>query len=202
MSERLKYVNRLPLGLQLRRIAWNVTAAILFRPTPHWALHGWRRALLRAFGARIGKGCRIDPACSIWAPWNLTLGDYCALAAGVYCYNVAPITLKRKVTVSQRSFLCTASHDILSLLRPLTLAPIMVESHVWIAAEAMIHPGVRIGEGAVIGARACVMRDVKPWIIAAGLPAREVGIRKVQDAALDLTLEHYPVGVSPSENKP
>ncbi|EDM85042.1 acetyltransferase, CysE/LacA/LpxA/NodL family protein [Limnobacter sp. MED105] len=112
------------------------------------------------------------------------MGDYCAIAANVDCYNVAPITLQTKVAISQRSFLCTASHDISSVLRPLIYSAIRVESHVWVAAEAMIHPGVTLHEGCVVGARAVVLRDVQPWSIVVGSPATVVGIRKVTDKDL------------------
>jgi putative colanic acid biosynthesis acetyltransferase WcaF len=184
LNSSLRYVNRLPKKLQAARLLWAIIYLLFFRFTPRWALHGWRRFLLRVFGARIGNGCRIDPTCKIWAPWNLVMGDYCALAADVDCYNVAPISLGSKVTISQRSFLCTASHDITSLLRPLFSLPIHIESHVWVAAEVMVHPGVKLGEGCVVGARAMVLKDVPTWSVVAGTPATVIANREVSDKHL------------------
>ena len=181
----LRYVNRLSTRNKLSRLLWGVACLLLFRPTPRWALHGWRRALLRAFGARIGQGCRIDPSARIWLPANLVLGDFVAIGEGAELYCVAPITLGSKVAISQRAFLCTASHDITTLNRPLTHAPITIADHAWVAAEAMLFPGVQLGEGAVIAARAVVRGQVAPWTIHAGNPARHVGERKLAPPARD-----------------
>ena len=176
----LRYKNRLSQKNRIGRALWGLANALLIQPTPRWALHGWRRCLLRLFGATIGEGCRIDPTARIWAPWNLKLGDYVALAEGCQVYNVAPIVIGSKVAISQRCFLCTASHDIGSLQRPLTFAPIHIGNHAWVAAEALVHPGVTIGEGAVLAARGVLRRSAPDWTIWAGNPAIQVGLRKVE----------------------
>ena len=181
----LKYQNQLPMKEKVGRLFWNAAWLVLFRPTPRWIMHGWRRFLLRAFGARIGEGSKIAPSCFVWAPWNLEMGSFSALADHVDCYNVAPIVIGAKVAVSQRSFLCTATHDYTSLLRPLVTRSIVIGNHAWIAAEAMIQPGVRIGEGSVVGARAVVTRDTQPWAVYVGCPAAWKGPRIVTDAHLD-----------------
>jgi len=175
----LRYQNSLSVGNRLGRAVWGVAYLCLFRPTPRWALHGWRRAVLRLFGAKIGEGCRIDPSVKIWAPWNLRVGDYVAIAERCDIYNVAPIMIGSKAAVSQRSFLCTASHDISSLLRPLTHEPIIIGAHAWIAAEAMVLPGAQVGEGAVIAARGVLRGLAAPWTIYAGNPACQVGTRRL-----------------------
>jgi putative colanic acid biosynthesis acetyltransferase WcaF len=161
----------------MSRLLWGAVYMVLFRPTPRWALHGWRRFLLRVFGAKVGQGCRIDPAARIWMPVNLRLGDYVAIGERADIYCVAPITIGSKVAISQRAFLCTASHDITDLARPLIHAPICIKSHAWIAAEAMLLPGTNIGEGAVIAGRAVFRGEAAPWTIHAGNPARQVGTR-------------------------
>lgn len=177
-----KYANQLSAQNKLVRLAWGIVSLFLFRPTPRWALNGWRCTLLRFFGARIGVGCRIDPTARVWMPSNLKLGDYVAIAASADIYCVAPIDIGSKVAISQRAFLCTASHDISALQRPLTCAPIRIDDHAWIAAEAMILPGVRVGEGAVISARAVLRKPAGPWTIHAGNPARHVGERRLAPA--------------------
>ncbi len=177
-----RYVNQLSVGNRLMRMIWGLAWALLFRPTPRWALHGWRRGLLRAFGATVGTGCRIDPSARIWLPSNLRLGDYVAIAEGVDVYCVAPITIGSKVAISQRVFLCAASHDITRLTRPLTMAPITVGDHVWIAAEAMIHSGSTINDGAVVAARAVLRGTAAQWTIHAGNPSQQIGVRRLVDA--------------------
>ncbi|ALI53962.1 putative colanic acid biosynthesis acetyltransferase WcaF [Celeribacter marinus] len=176
----------------MSRLLWGTVYGLLFRPTPRWALHGWRRGLLRAFGAQVGTGCRIDPSARIWMPANLRLGDYVAIGEGADIYCVAPITIGSKVAISQRAFLCTASHDITDLARPLTHAPIRIENHAWIAAEAMLFPGAQIGEGAVIAGRAVFRGDAAPWTIHAGNPACQVGTRKLATTDANKPPEETP----------
>ena len=177
----LRYVDTIPRREKFRRLLWELVSTLLFRTTPRWALHGWRRFLLRSFGAKIGPGCRISPSCRVWAPWNLTMGELSVLGDDVDCYTMDRITIGSKVAVSQRAFLCTGSHDVSSLRRPLVTEPIVIGDHCWIAAEAMVMPGVRIGEGAVIGARSLVTKDQPAWTICGGSPCRPIRVREIAD---------------------
>jgi putative colanic acid biosynthesis acetyltransferase WcaF len=160
------------------RAIWGTVWLLLFRPTPK-VLHGWRRFLLRLFGARIGRGAVVHPSVRVWAPWNLTMGDHSCLAPFVDCYSVAPITLGQYAAVSQYSFLCAATHDYSSLARPLVVAPITIDMHAWVCADVFIGPGVRIEEGAVVGARSSVFRNVQSWTVVAGNPAHPIRERKL-----------------------
>lgn len=105
---------------------------------------------------------------------------YSCLASGVDCYNVAPITIGDGATVSQGAFLCTASHDISDPGNRLITAPIIISSRAWVAADAFVGMGVTIGEGAVVGARAAVFRDVEPWTVVGGNPARMIKKRTLK----------------------
>lgn len=174
-----KYQNELSLSLKVRRLIWGIVAFLLFKPTPRWCLNNWRCFLLRTFGATIGKGCKLDPSCSIWAPWNLFLGDYVCFAQDVDCYNISPIHIASKVTVSQRSTLCTASHRIDTLTRELIHSPIKIDSHAWVCAECFIGPGVSVGEGSVIAACSVVMKTVGPWQVVGGNPAKFIKERVI-----------------------
>jgi putative colanic acid biosynthesis acetyltransferase WcaF len=104
------------------------------------------------------------------------------LADGVNCYNVAPITIGEQVTVSQEAYLCTASHDIADPLHHLVTAPITIERNAWIGARAYVGMGVTIGEGAVVGATASVYKDVEPWTVVGGNPARFIKNREIKNA--------------------
>lgn len=179
--KQLQYKNQLTHRNRLARLLWGIAYTLAFRPTPRWAMNGWRRAILRIFGAKVGVGCRIDPSARIWAPWNLDIGDYVGIGESVGLYTVDNIKIGSKVTISQRVFVCTASHDIAYLDRPLVHAPIVVCDHAWIAAEAMLHPGVTVGEGAVIAARAVLRGKAPAWTVWAGNPAREVGLRLITE---------------------
>jgi putative colanic acid biosynthesis acetyltransferase WcaF len=172
------YHHRLGWRNKLARTAWCVVWFVLFRPSPKpW--HGWRRFLLRCFGAKVGRGAHPYPSARIWAPWNLEMGDGSCLADGVDCYNVARIRLGHSALVSQRSFLCSASHDHTDPAFPLVARPIAVVNGAWVAAEAFVGPGVTVGEGAIVGARACVTKDVAAWTIVVGNPAQVIKERVV-----------------------
>jgi len=181
MAKRL-YVDALPMRLKLARLLWNIVYLLAYRWLPKSCFGRWRLFLLKRFGAKIGKGCSIAPSCRIWAPWNMHLSDYVCLAEGVDFYCVSPIRLGSYATISQRAFLCSASHDISSLSRPLIHFPIIIEEHAWICAEAFVGAGVTVAAGAVVGARAVVMRDVGPWAVVAGNPAKFVRTRSLNDS--------------------
>jgi len=156
---------------KIARLVWAVVWIVCFRFTPSF-FHGWRRFLLRAFGASVSSGVHIYPSSRIWAPWNLTMNENSCLSHGVVCYNVAPVVLGRNVTVSQYSHLCTASHDYTNIKMPLIVAPIVIEDYAWVTADVFIGPGVTIGEGAVINARSSVFTNIEPWTVAKGYPAK------------------------------
>lgn len=133
--------------------------------------------LLRLFGARIGRNARIFPSVRIWAPWNLEVGAEASLGFAVDCYCVDLVQIGAHATVSQEAFLCTASHDVTDPHMRLVTAPIVIENEAWVCARAFIAPGLRVGGGAVVGACAVATRDVEPWTIVAGNPARVVNQR-------------------------
>lgn len=162
---------------RLGRLMWTFVQATLYRPSPT-LLHGWRRFLLRCFGADVGVGAHPYPKARIWAPWNLTMEAHSCLADHVDCYCVARISLGCHATVSQYSYLCAASHDYRDRNLPLVAAPIVIEAEAWLAADVFVGPGVRIGEGAVVGARSTVMHDVAPWSVVAGAGAAVLGNRE------------------------
>lgn len=174
-------IHTLSLRNKLVRILWTIIRLVLYRPSPS-LLHGWRRFLLRCFGAKIGSGAHPYPTAVIWAPWNLEMGDDSCLSHHVDCYNVAKVTLGEKATVSQYSFLCTATHDYTKHNFPLLVAPISIGSNAWITADVFIGPGVNIGEGAVINARSCVFSDIEPWVVAKGNPAKPYKARVLEKA--------------------
>jgi putative colanic acid biosynthesis acetyltransferase WcaF len=173
------YVNRLSRGNRWGRIVWSIVYAVAFRPSPG-PLFVWRVFVLRCFGARVDWQARPYSSVRIWAPWNLTMAAGSCLADGVDCYCVAPVYLGAEATVSQRAFLCTASHDIRGADRKLVMAPIRIEAGAWVFAEAFVGMGVTIGEGAVVAARGVVVKDVAPYDVVAGNPARVIGRREIR----------------------
>ena len=156
---------------RLGRVLWHVVWLMLYRPTPR-SFHLWRCFLLRLFGAKIGKGAHPYPSAKIWAPWNLEMADHSCLSEYVDCYSVDKIYIGAHAVVSQYTFLCTASHDYDDPEFPLVTAPIIIDGNAWVAADVFIGPGVTVGEGAVVGARSSVFKNIDPWTIVAGHPAK------------------------------
>lgn len=167
---------RLTWRNRLLRVLWNLVRGSIYRYSPT-VFHGWRRFLLRCFGARIAQRAYPYPRARIWAPWNLTMEARSCLADDVDCYCVAPIRLGAHATVSQYSYLCSASHDYRGADMALICAPIVIEAEAWVAADVFVGPGVTIGMGAVVGARSTVMNDVEPWSVVAGSPPLRRGGR-------------------------
>lgn len=163
----------LSLGNKIARALWQFVWLFLYRPTPR-LLHPWRCLLLKLFGAKLGKAVHPYPSARIWAPWNLEMGDHSCLSEQVDCYCVDKIRIGAHATVSQYSFLCTASHDYTDPAMPLVTAPITIGERAWITADVFVAPGVNIGEGAVVLARSSVFHNIEPWIVAAGNPARPI----------------------------
>lgn len=167
---------------KLARVAWGICWLCFFRSSP-WFCYGWRRLILRIFGARVGRGAKVFPSTRIWAPWNLTLGEFACLSHDVDCYCVAPIHVGAHATVSQYSYLCTATHDVADPHMRLLAAPIRIEDQAWICARSYVAPGVTVAQGAVAGACSVVTKDVPAWMIVCGNPARPLRERRLQAPA-------------------
>lgn len=158
---------------RIARLVWNFFYLLLFRYSPK-PLHSWRSFVLRLFGAKIGKGVHVYPAVKIWAPWNLDLADGCGIANGVTLYTQDKITIGKQTVISQGSHICAGTHDYNTKGFVLITKPIHIGDHAWIATESFIHPGVNIGNGAVIGARSVVGKDMPEWMICAGNPCKPI----------------------------
>lgn len=173
---------------KLARVIWCGAWLFLFRTSP-WFCYGWRRLILRLFGARVGVGAKVFPSTRIWAPWRLEMGNYACLSHDVDCYCVAPVYIGDHATVSQYSFLCTATHDVLDPNMRLISSPIVIEDQAWICAKAYLAPGVTVGQGAVAGACSVVTKSIPAWTIACGNPARPLRTRRLSSSDMVLSAE-------------
>ena len=171
-----------PFGFkhQLFRMVWSIVWTLGTWWLPRSLGAGWKRLLLRLFGAKIGRNVHVYSTARIFYPPLLTMGDNSCLAADVRCYNIAPITIGANTTISEDCFLCTASHDISDAKNPMVCAPIVIGDQAWIGARAFIGMGVTIGQGSVVGARAAVFKSVEPWKVVGGNPARVLKERVVK----------------------
>jgi putative colanic acid biosynthesis acetyltransferase WcaF len=159
-----------------RRLVWVLAWMFFFRLTPP-PFHDLRCALLRLFGAKLGKMNFIYPSARIWAPWLLETEDLVTIGRGAEIYNPGGIFLGHRTIISQDAYLCGATHDYHSPAFTFISKKIRTESNVWICARAIVLPGVLCRAGSVLGAGAVTSKDLKPWTVYAGNPAVPVGQR-------------------------
>lgn len=154
-----------------KEMLWLLTKCVFFENALPWPSQ-LRVALLRAFGAKAGKGVIIRAKVNITFPWRLTLGDYVWIGEEVLILSLAPVTLESHICISQRAFLCTGSHRFHSPGFDLVTKPITVRNGSWIAAQAFIAPGVEIGPDSMVAAGSVVLETVPPSTVVIGNPAR------------------------------
>jgi putative colanic acid biosynthesis acetyltransferase WcaF len=162
----------------LFRILWGFFY-IFFRFSPR-TFFGWRCFLLRSLGAKIGDNVHIYASATIYMPWNLEIGDWSSIGEHAFIYNLGKVTIGSKSTISHRAHLCAGTHDYSDPTLPLIKPPITICDQAWICADAFVGPDVTVGEGAVVGARAVVTKDVAPWTVVAGNPAKFIKNRDLK----------------------
>jgi putative colanic acid biosynthesis acetyltransferase WcaF len=162
---------------RIYRAMWNVTWLLLASWTPP-PMHAWRRVLLRLFGAKIGRCTRIYGSARIWYPPNLEMGDYSVLGWKVNCYSQGAVILEEYANVAQYVHLVTGTHDIDDPNFQLYTKPIRICRNAWIASDAFVGPGVVVGEGAVLGGRGVAFKNLDPWTVYVGNPARAIKKRQ------------------------
>ncbi len=140
-------------------------------PRPMW---GWRRIILRLFGAKVGANVHVYPTARITMPWNIEIGDQAAVGDRAILYALGQIVIGERATISQGAHICAGTHDISRPDRPLLKMPITIGDDAWVAADAFLGPGVTVGKGAIVGARSVVMKDVEPACVVVGNPARKI----------------------------
>lgn len=152
---------------------WWIVQASLFAWSPQF-LYKWRNFLLRCFGAKIGVNVIIRPSVKVTYPWKLSVGDNAWVGDNVELYTLGQISIGKNAVVSQRSYLCTGSHDYQTETFDIFTKPIVIEDEAWVATDVFIAPGITVGKGAVIGARSSVYKDMPQGMICIGNPAKPI----------------------------
>ena len=158
------------LGNRIVRVIWGIAWLLFARFTPP-PLHAWRRLVLRAFGARVGRGARVHASVAIWLPRNLELGELVLIGPGARLYNQGKIAIGAWTVISQRAHLCASTHRIDDPDFQLECRPIVVGERCWVATEAFVGPGVTMGDGAVLAARGALFENAEEDGIYRGNPA-------------------------------
>lgn len=158
---------------RIYRALWNVAYVLFYRLSPR-PFHAWRTMLLRLFGAKLGSTCHFYPKAKIWAPWNLICEDRVSVADDAELYNPSPLFMGSHCIVSQGAYICGATHEYDDLSFRLVHFPMRLGAYSWICARAAVNPGVNVGNGAILALGAVATRDLEPFGIYAGIPARKV----------------------------
>ena len=158
-----------------KMVFWRVTNMLVFPLLSRKT----RLRLLRAFGLKMENRAIVYRSARIYAPWNLVLQDGVVVGPRCEIYNKAQVIIGYKSVVSQDSYVCTASHDISRKDLALVVKPVEIKAYTWVASRAIIVPGVTIGEGAVVAAGAVVAKDVEPWTVVGGNPAKFIKKREL-----------------------
>ena len=173
-----KYIDTIPKSDKIYRLIWRILSLFLFRPFSLPFFNGWRIFLLNFFGSKMGKHCVVHASVYIPSPKNLSMGSHSTLGPEVKLHFGKTI-IGNKVTISQRTYLCSATHDTTSINTPFIHGVIIIKDFAWVAAEAFIMSNVIIGEGAIVGARAAVFKNIDDWTVVGGNPAKFIKKRKI-----------------------
>jgi putative colanic acid biosynthesis acetyltransferase WcaF len=130
------------------------------------------------FGAKIGKKTLIRPTVKITYPWKVSIGDYSWIGDDVVLYSLGEIEIGSNTVISQKSYLCTGSHDYTKETFDIFARKITIGDSCWLATDVFVTPGITISDGAIVGARSSVFRDIDANTINAGAPSKMIRIRK------------------------
>lgn len=158
---------------------WWIVQGSLFAMSPQF-LYSWRRFLLRSFGAEIGKGVIIRPSAQITYPWKVKIGDYSWIGDDVVLYSLGDIIIGENTVISQKSYICAATHDYSKLDFPILAKKITIGNGCWLATDVFVSPGVTMGYGVVVGARSTVVKDLESNSVYVGSPAKFLKKRKIE----------------------
>jgi putative colanic acid biosynthesis acetyltransferase WcaF len=155
---------------KLIQIAWFVIEACIIN-SRLMPLPGMRAALLRLFGAKIGRRCRFLHPIRVKYPWNLEVGDDSWFGEDVWIYNQELIRIGSNVCISQGTFLTSGSHQV-STNMDLRVAPILIEDGAWVSSKCVVQMGVTIGQSAVVTPLSVVSQSLDAGGIYGGNPCR------------------------------
>ncbi|HEX2899244.1 MAG TPA: WcaF family extracellular polysaccharide biosynthesis acetyltransferase [Bacteroidia bacterium] len=139
-----------------------------------------RILVLRAFGAKIGKGVIVKHRVNVKFPWNLEIGDHCWIGEAVWIENQGKVTIGSNCCLSQGVVLMTGNHDYKKVTFDLMVKPIVLEDGVWLGARSTVTPGVTCHSHAVLGVGAVTNRDLDSYTVYAGNPCQPIRKRLME----------------------
>ena len=155
---------------------WWLNCFVCYFPSVHF-----RRFCLRCAGVKMSKNVRFFEGFHVRAPHKLTLGDGCSIGPRVLLDAREGLTLGKSVTLGYECIIWTLNHDYNDIHFCTKGGPVTIGDYAWICSRSIILPGITIGEGAVVASGAIVTKDVPPYTVVAGIPAKVVGQREKKD---------------------
>jgi putative colanic acid biosynthesis acetyltransferase WcaF len=158
---------------KLIQILWYFTNVVFLKSS--WLpVSGFKVALLRMFGAKIGKQVNIKPSVNIKYPWRLSVGDYSWIGENVWIDNLDQVTIGKNCCISQGALLLCGNHDYKAEAFDLITGPIILEDEVWIGANATVCPGVTCHYRSILSVGSVASKDLEKASIYRGNPAEIV----------------------------
>ncbi len=138
-------------------------------------------AMLKLFGAKIGRDVRIKPFVNIKYPWKLTIGDHTWIGENCSIENLAEVTIGANVCLSQGSMILTGNHNYKLSSFDLITLPVIIEDGAWIGAKGVVCPGVKVGSHAILTVNSTANKHLDPYKIYQGNPAVIVRERNIEE---------------------
>lgn len=157
----------------VKRTLWYFMNHLFFTHS-FFPFYGFKKIILVAFGAKIGKGFVIKPAVNIKYPWNLEVGDYVWLGEKVWIDNLDKVKIASNVCISQGAMVITGNHQFDAPTFDLIVKPVNIEDGVWIGAKAMVAPGVTCKSHSLLTMGSVATADLEPYAVYKGNPATKV----------------------------
>ena len=143
-------------------------------------LHSIRNTCYRLAGIKIGKGSTIHMGANFFQPKGISIGEDSIVGNRAFLDGRAPLKIGSHVDIASEVMIYNSEHDVHQEDMKAVEEPVVIEDYVFIGPRAIILPGVKIGKGAVVAAAAVVTHNVPPGKIVGGVPAREIGERKIK----------------------
>lgn len=167
-----------PGGNGFTRLLWHYINGLIFK-TSLFPMYSLKVVLLRAFGAKVGKGVAIKTNVNIKYPWNLAIGDYVWIGEEVWIDSLVMVTIGDNVCLSQGATILTGSHNYKIPSFDLITGPVILEQGAWIGAKAVVNQGTTVGSHAVLTTGSVATKKLEAYSVYQGNPAFKVRERVI-----------------------
>lgn len=175
----------------LRKIKSHLAAAGYNALVTSIPFHMVRQGFLRAAGMRIGRSVGMLRGTTVVRPDQIEIGDHCIIGFQCFLGGEGGLYIGNNVNIASFSVLLGGWHDINDPRFTAELRPTVIEDYAWLATRAIVMAGVRIGRGSVVGAGAVVTRDVPPYTVVGGVPAKPIGERKPEACVYEINYQPW-----------